>query len=395
MALTSANIKNYAINTLQFTKIGIVPATALTAEGERLQAWLARGYHGKMGYMERTAARRSDPRQVMPQAESVIVVALNYYTPAKHAADPQVGKISRYAWGEDYHEVLGERLQQLLSWMQQQQPEVEGRAYVDAGPMMDKAWAVRAGLGWLGKHSNVITRDYGSWVFLGELLVNIPLAYDYQILPDFCGTCTRCLEACPTQAIVAPYVVDGSRCISYATIELKDPVLPPHIKPHLQNWIFGCDICQDVCPWNRFSQSTALAEFQPQAGTVNPLLTDLAAMSAPEFQQRYQHSPIARPKYAGWQRNIRAVQENCFLQYHSIRLDSGLNFKATNLLPFLPTVTACNATSDINAVVDYAATANFYTTVVYNASTDFNASLVSNATVVTKAITNSPFSPLH
>jgi epoxyqueuosine reductase len=401
MALTADAIKNYALATLQFTKVGIVPAMALTPEGERLQQWLAQGYHGKMGYMQRTAERRSNPREVMPTAESVIVVALNYYNPTKHSQDLQIGKISRYAWGEDYHEVLGQRLQQLLTWMQQQQPDLEGRAYVDAGPMMDKAWAVRAGLGWLGKHSNVITRDYGSWIFLGELLVNIPLDYDYTIMPDFCGSCTRCLDACPTQAIVAPYVVDSNRCISYATIELKDPELPPHIKPHLQNWIFGCDICQDVCPWNRFSQTTTLAEFQPQPGTVNPRLTELAALTPADFRQRYQHSPISRPKYAGWQRNIHAVQQNSIQFTNSLNKLELINQELINLTIVYGAIDEYNATKAFHTTTAYTATNAYIATKVFNttkvciatkafnATTVYIATIIYSATNVFKTITNS------
>jgi epoxyqueuosine reductase len=307
MSLNSAEIKLYA-QQLGFVKVGIVPATALEAEGNLLQQWLARGYHGKMGYMERGAARRSDPRLLLPSVRSVISLAFNYHTSQQHTDEPEVGKISRYAWGDDYHDVLGGKLAELIAWFKQKDSTLEAKAYVDAGPMMDKAWAVRAGIGWLGKHTNVISREYGSWLFLAEILLNIELDYDQEVVADFCGSCTNCIEACPTEAIVAPYLLDASRCISYATIELKDKELPPSIAANLNNWIFGCDICQDVCPWNRFAQQTTETAFQPRSENLSPNLDELARLSATEFKQRYQNSPITRPKYEGFLRNVLAAQ---------------------------------------------------------------------------------------
>jgi epoxyqueuosine reductase len=309
MAIGSSEIKDYA-HQLGLTKIGIAPAAALHPEGEFLRQWLALGYHGKLGYMERGEQRRADPRLILPSARSVISVALNYYTPDKHQDDSEIGKISRYAWGDDYHDVLGEKLEQLLAWIKSQETDVEAKCYVDAGPMMDKAWAVRAGIGWLGKHSNVITRDHGSWIFLGEILINLELEYDNNPVPDFCGTCTRCLDACPTKAIVAPYVVDSTLCISYGTIELKDEQLPTAIEQNLKNWIFGCDICQDVCPWNRFARETDEERFQPREENIAPRLNELAEMSPAEFSQRYSGSPIKRAKHAGLLRNVKAACEN-------------------------------------------------------------------------------------
>src|SRR5919199_846241 len=249
-------------------KIGIVPAGPLDEERARLEEWLRRGYHGAMAWLERDPAQRADPRLVMPSARSVVVVALNYYTPHEHEDDPAHGKISRYAWGDDYHEVVGGKLKALLAWIKEQWPEAEGKACVDIQPLMDKAWAARAGLGWIGKHTNLITQDYGSWVFIGELLLNLDLAYDTERVEDHCGTCTLCLDACPTQAITEPYVLDSNRCISYATIELRAPELPDEVAQHLDGWLYGCDICQDVCPWNRFQQPTDEARFEPRAGEV-------------------------------------------------------------------------------------------------------------------------------
>src|SRR5918999_4715877 len=203
----TAEVKRRA-RELGFEKVGVVRAEPLVEERARLEEWLARGMHASMGWMERGVERRADPRELLPGARSVVAVALNYFTPHEHARDEGKGKISRYAWGDDYHDVLGEKLKALLAWIKEERPEAEGRVCVDAQPAMDKAWAVRAGLGWIGKHTNLITREYGSWVFLGELLLNLELEYDAGPAEDHCGSCTLCLDACPTRAIVEPYVVD-------------------------------------------------------------------------------------------------------------------------------------------------------------------------------------------
>ncbi|HMV47878.1 MAG TPA: tRNA epoxyqueuosine(34) reductase QueG [Blastocatellia bacterium] len=306
--LQSKDIKQQALE-LGFNKVGIVPAAALTEEGARLQQWLARGFHGQMNYMARDPQQRSDPRLLLTSAKSVVCVALNYFRPEKHSGAPDTGKISRYAWGEDYHDVLRDKLKALLAWIQEQQPEVEGKICVDSSPMMDKAWAVRAGIGWLGKHSNVITKEFGSWIFLGELLLSVELDYDSFIEPDHCGKCTACLDACPTGAIIAPYQVDGTRCISYGTIELREPELPEPIKSNLEGWVFGCDICQDVCPWSRFSKETAEARFAPREGIIEPKLLDLIELSQEEFSARFRKSPVKRAKLAGLKRNAKATQQ--------------------------------------------------------------------------------------
>lgn len=309
--VTSAEIKAKA-HELGITMVGIVPAEALTEEAEFLQRWLALGYHGKMSYMERTAEKRADPRLLLPSARSVIATAINYYTPHQHKDD--CAKISRYAWGEDYHEVLGRKLQALLDWIVKAQPGVEGVISVDAGPLMDKAWAVRAGLGWLGKHTNVISRSHGSWLFLGEIIINLELDYDQGRVPDHCGSCSRCIDACPTEAIRAPYVLDSQLCISYATIELKDELLPDKIASNLNDWIFGCDICQDVCPWNRFSRPTDETAFEPRPEHLSPDLdamqTQLSSMTLEEFKAKYRGSPILRAKLKGLLRNVRAAKVN-------------------------------------------------------------------------------------
>jgi epoxyqueuosine reductase len=290
-----------------FNKVGIVPAAALTEEGAKLREWLARGFHGQMAYMARNPDQRSDPRLLLPSAKSVVCVALNYYRSEKHVDNPDVGKISRYAWGDDYHDVLRDKLKALLAWIREREPEVEGKICVDTSPMMDKAWAVRAGLGWIGKHTNLITKEFGSWVFLGELLLSIELEYDSFIEPDHCGKCTACIDACPTQAIIAPYQLDATRCISYGTIELREAELPEPVRSNLENWVFGCDICQDVCPWSRFSKQTEEERFAPREGIVEPSLQELIGMSQEEFSMRFRKSAIKRAKLLGIQRNARAA----------------------------------------------------------------------------------------
>lgn len=308
MTITSQEIKAQA-RALGFELVGIVPAQALTEEGARLREWLARNFHGRMDYMARDPQLRADPRRLMESARSVVCVALNYYRPEKHVEDPAIGKISRYAWGDDYHDVLRDKLKTLLEWIREREPAVEGRICVDSAPMMDKAWAARAGLGWIGKHTNLITKRHGSWVFLGELLLSIDLDYDSDIEPDHCGKCTACIEACPTNAIVAPYRLDATKCISYGTIELRDETLPEPINSHLENWVFGCDICQDVCPWSRFSKPTAEARFAPREGLTAPPLAELIEMTQEQFSTRFRKSAIKRTKLAGLRRNALAARK--------------------------------------------------------------------------------------
>ena len=292
---------------LGFSSVGVARAESLEAEGVRLQQWLSRGYHGTMEWMQKNVEKRFDPHQILPNAHSVISLALNYYTPAEHSENPETGKISRYAWGDDYHVVMTSRIQQLVDCIKSERPDVNARFYVDTGPVLDKAWAVRAGVGWLGKHTNVITKECGSWVFLGEIILDLDLEYDEPIA-DFCGTCTACIEACPTDAIVEPYILDSTKCISYLTIEHKGPI-PDNLKPGLNSWVYGCDICQDVCPWNRFQQPTNEGAFFPRSENVEPLLDDLAGISAEEFARRFKKSPIKRTKREGIVRNAKAVQE--------------------------------------------------------------------------------------
>ncbi|HKC64224.1 MAG TPA: tRNA epoxyqueuosine(34) reductase QueG, partial [Pyrinomonadaceae bacterium] len=290
--------------------VSIVRADALEEERERLKAWLERGYQGEMRWMEREPEKRTDPRLLLPSARSLVAVALNYYTPHEHVDNPSTGKISRYAWGDDYHDVVGEKLKRMLAWIQDEWPQTEGKVCVDIQPVMDKAWAARAGLGWIGKHSNLITREYGSWVFLGELILNLELESDAVRMEDHCGTCTLCIEACPTNAIVEPYVVDSNRCISYATIELRAPEIPDGVASNLQGWLYGCDICQDVCPWNRFEQRTDEPRFEPRENNVNANLSDILDLTPETYAERFRRSAIKRAKLAGIKRNARTLLEH-------------------------------------------------------------------------------------
>ena len=291
-----------------FDKVGIVRASALSPERVRLEQWLLRGFHGEMGWMARDPEQRADPRKIFPSARSVVVVAANYYTPPAHSDHPDTGKVSRYAWGDDYHEVVGEKLRSLLAWIEQQWPEAEGKVCVDIQPMMDKAWAQRAGLGWIGKHTNLITEEYGSWVFIGELLLSIELEYDRDQVSDQCGSCTLCIDACPTGAIVEPYVLDSTQCISHATIESRAPSIRSDVAAHLEGWLYGCDICQDVCPWDQVTPATKEPLFEPREGNINANLSQVLEMDSDTYAARFRHSAIKRAKLSGLQRNARALQ---------------------------------------------------------------------------------------
>jgi epoxyqueuosine reductase len=304
----SLQIKERA-HALGFHKAGIVPAQALTPELSHLHEWLTQGFHGEMSWMSRDPEQRTDPRRIFPEARSVIVVALNYYTSPQHSHSAARGKVSRYAWGDDYHEVVGDKLRQLLSWIKEQWPAAAGKVCVDIQPMMDKAWAVRAGLGWIGKHTNLITGEYGSWVFIGELLLNLDLEDPHEEVADQCGSCTLCLDACPTGAIVEPYVVDSRKCISYATIESRAPQMDKQVAAKLEGWLYGCDICQDVCPWNQITPVTDESRFEPREGNVNAALTEILELTQDAYATRFRHSAMKRAKLSGLKRNAQALQD--------------------------------------------------------------------------------------
>ncbi len=285
-------------------------AESLTHEKEHLIEWLNSNYNAEMKWLEREPEKRTDPKLIFPEAKSLIAVALNYYTPHQHEDDPSKGKVSCYAWGDDYHNVMQEKLQELLVWIKSEIPEAEGKICCDIQPIMDKAWAVRAGLGWIGKHSNVITKEFGSWVFLGEVILNLELDYDEFIESDHCGNCTACLDACPTDAIIQPYLVDSKLCLSYATIELRSPKLPNDIVENLDGWLYGCDICQEVCPWNRFQKPTEEERFEPRKDNVTPDLKEILNLSHDEYVERFRGSAMKRAKVSGLQRNAQALLEN-------------------------------------------------------------------------------------
>ncbi len=286
---------------LGFSGIGFAPAESMEDETVHLREWLDRNLHATMSWMERGVEKRADVRHILPGARSVVSLCLNYYTGARHSADHSTGKISRYAWGDDYHIVMTARLERLLEEICAVEPGIHGKVYVDTGPVMEKVWAAKAGLGWQGKHTNLITKEFGSWVFLGEILLDRELEYDAPVA-DACGTCTACIDACPTNAIVAPYVLDSARCISYLTIEHRGPI-SPELGNKLEGWIYGCDICQDVCPWNRFQKVTDVREFEPREWNIAPDLKAVAALTNDEFRERFRRSPVKRTKREGLARN--------------------------------------------------------------------------------------------
>lgn len=291
-----------------FDRCAVAPVEQLPA-AIRLEEWLAHGMYGSMRWMARNTARRSDPRRVVPDAASVVVVAMNYHTSVASTHAPDEGCISRYAWGTEYHRILGERLEAFYGDLECAFPGLQGRGYVDTGPVLEKAWAERAGLGWIGKHTNVINRDLGSWIFLGAVILDIELEGGARHR-DYCGTCMACIEACPTAAIVAPYVLDARRCISYLTIENRGPI-PQEFRRNMGNRVFGCDDCQDVCPWNRFAHESAQAQaFAPRAGNESPELLELFELDDDSFRSRFTGSPVLRAKHRGFLRNVAVALGN-------------------------------------------------------------------------------------
>ncbi|HHM02987.1 MAG TPA: tRNA epoxyqueuosine(34) reductase QueG [Caldithrix abyssi] len=292
---------------LGFSKVGMAPAGKLP-KSEFLREWLSAGHHGRMKWMENYLDKRMDVRRLYPSAKSVVAVGLNYYTPHEHAGVANAAKISRYAWGEDYHRIMKKRLKNLLRQIKSHYPFVEGRLFVDTAPIQDKLWAEQAGLGWQGKNTNIISRDFGSWMFLGELVLNVPLVYDTP-MEDFCGSCTACIDACPTGALT-PYKLAGEKCLSYITIEMWDEPIPESVKGKMEKWVFGCDICQEVCPWNRFQQPTREEAFQPAHHNHQARLEEFEELDEEGFRKRFKKSPVYRAKFENFKRNVRAVKEN-------------------------------------------------------------------------------------
>ena len=294
---------------LGFDACGIAKAERLDAEAKRLEQWLREGRHASMQWMENHFEKRVDPRRLVDGAQSVISVLHNYHQPVDHAPEPEVGKVSRYAWGDDYHDVLKEKLFALYNWLDETVGGISGRAFVDSAPVLDKAWAARSGLGWVGKSTMLLNRELGSFFFIGELIVDVPLPADGPV-PDYCGSCTRCLDACPTGALDAPYQIDANRCISYLTIEHRGAELPDGMSSEVGNWIFGCDICQDVCPWNKFSRPTQEPRFLPRPGVTDTELREWVELDLEGFRERFRKSPVKRAKFEGFQRNVRAALAN-------------------------------------------------------------------------------------
>jgi len=290
---------------LGFLSCGISKAGFLEAEAPRLESWLTKNQHGQMSYMENHFDKRLNPTLLVDNAKSVISLLLNYYPSVEQNKDSY--KISKYAYGQDYHFVIKEKLTELLYTIQSEIGAVSGRAFVDSAPVLDKAWAAKAGLGWIGKNSNLITQKTGSFYFIAELIVDLELDYDYATT-DHCGTCTACIDACPTEAIVSPYVVDGSKCISYFTIELKDN-LPQEMKGKFNDWMFGCDVCQDVCPWNRFSKPHTEPLFNPNQELVSFSKKDWQEITEDTFKRVFANSAVKRTKLSGLQRNIKFLKE--------------------------------------------------------------------------------------
>jgi epoxyqueuosine reductase len=283
-----------------FDLVGFAKAEIRKEESEHLKNWLNKNYQAGMDYMSKNFEKRKDVKKILPNAKSVISLGLNYYTPDSYSEEESKGKISRYAWGKDYHLIIWAMLDELENELKKVDPAFESISYVDTGPVMDKAWAVRAGIGWLGKHTNVINREIGSWFFIANVITNIEFDYSEQI-PDFCGSCTACIDACPTNAIVKDYIVDANKCISYLTIENKKNI-SEEFKGKFDNWLFGCDICQDVCPWNeKFSVETLVKDFHPQNKELN--LDDILEMEEEEFKSKFKTSPIKRAKLSGLKRN--------------------------------------------------------------------------------------------
>ena len=289
-------------NDLGFFYCGISKAGFLEQEASQLEQWLKQQKNGKMSYMENHFDKRLDPRLLVENAKSVVSLALNYF-PENIQNDPSAPKLSKYAYGEDYHFVIKDKLKELFSFIQHKIGEVGGRIFVDSAPVMDKAWAKKAGMGWMGKNTNIIHPKNGSFFFIAELILDLELQEDGPI-KDYCGTCTRCIDACPTDALIEPYKIDASKCISYLTIELKDAILPNEFNGKMDNWAFGCDVCQDVCPWNRFSKPHNEPRFNPHADLLAMTSNDWKELTQEVFSELFKLSAVKRTKFEGLKRNI-------------------------------------------------------------------------------------------
>lgn len=301
----TALIKSFTAQ-LGFEYCGIAKAQQLEEDARRLENWLHKGMHGGMQYMENYFDLRIDPAKLVPGARSVITLLINYFP--EQSQDAGVPKVAKYAFGKDYHEVIREKLHHLLSFIRENIGEVHGRGFVDSAPVLERSWAQRAGLGWIGRNGNLINKQQGSFFFIATLIVDLELIYDDPFAKDFCGTCRRCIDACPTDAILENKVVDGSKCISYFTIELKANLIPGEMKGKFDDWFFGCDTCQDVCPWNRFAQPTQEPAFQPIAELLHFTVEEWESLTEDAFKKIFRHSPLKRSKFQGIQRNLHFLQ---------------------------------------------------------------------------------------
>lgn len=296
-----------AASRLGFSYCGIAKAQPLDEDARRLEAWLNKGMQGNMKYMENHFELRVNPAKLVPGARSVITMLMNYYPQQLQTEDAP--KVSKYAYGKDYHEVIRAKLNQLLAIMNEEIGEVTGRGFVDSAPVMERSWAQRSGLGWIGRNGNLINKQQGSFFFIATLIVDLPLLYDDPIAKDYCGTCRKCIDACPTDAIQENKVIDGSKCISYFTIELKEMLIPENMQGKFDDWMFGCDTCQDVCPWNRFSVSTTEPEFTPIPELLEFSINNWEELTEENFKKIFRHSPLKRAKFDGIRRNLRFLQQ--------------------------------------------------------------------------------------
>ena len=291
---------------LGFDYCGIAKVQPLDEDAKRLEQWLNKGMHGTMQYMERFFELRIDPKKLVPGAKSVISLLMNYF-PVERQND-LAPKISKYAYGKDYHEVIREKLKFFLHTITEKIGQVNGRGFVDSAPVLERSWAERSGLGWIGKNGNLITKNNGSFYFIATLITDLDLEYNDPFVKDYCGTCTKCIDNCPTDAILPDKVVDGSKCISYFTIELKAQLIPGEMKGKFDNWMFGCDTCQDVCPWNRFSKANTETDFRPIPEVLNFSTKEWEEMSEEAFKKIFHDSALTRPKYQGIKRNLKFIQ---------------------------------------------------------------------------------------
>lgn len=297
-------IKKWSLE-LGFDHCGIARAVPLDEDAHRLEAWLHQGMQGTMQYMENHFDLRIDPTRLVPGAHSVITLLMNYF-PGREQ-QPDAPRVAKYAFGQDYHEVIRSRLKDLLRKIREEIGEVEGRGFVDSAPVLERSWAVRSGLGWIGKNGNLLNKQAGSFFFIATLILDLELEYDVAFAGDYCGTCRKCIDACPTEAITPDKVVDGSKCISYFTIELKEQLIPENMKGRFDDWLFGCDVCQDVCPWNRFARPTELQAFTPIPAILNFRTEDWEELTEEGFKEIFRHSALKRAHWSGIRRNLHFI----------------------------------------------------------------------------------------